>query len=70
MKRRYNVRTVLGAAGLIVFLALALYGGISQAWLLFFVGLLLAIGCMAYVMITGAEWKTEREDTAPKVRPD
>ncbi|RCG32091.1 hypothetical protein DQ384_06085 [Sphaerisporangium album] len=68
MKRRYNVRTITGAAGLIVFLALALYGGISQAWLLFFAGLLLAVGCMAYVMVTGEKWKTEREDSTPKVK--
>ncbi|GII62179.1 hypothetical protein Skr01_22640 [Sphaerisporangium krabiense] len=67
MRRRYNVRVIAAAAGLIVFLAGALSGGISQNWFLFFAGLLVAIGCMAYVMITGENWKIEREDDTAKV---
>ncbi|MEU8269442.1 hypothetical protein AB0B89_20070 [Sphaerisporangium sp. NPDC049002] len=64
MSRPPGVRLVAACAGVVVFVVLAVYGAVHQAWLLFFAGCVLTALTVAYAIVEGERWR--RGDDGPE----
>jgi hypothetical protein len=68
MRRTLNVRVLVASFAFIVFLAVALYAGIGQQWLVFFLGVVLTAVSASYALVAAEWWRTTRGGDAARRR--